>query len=122
MLHLLRGNSGAVITDVKKTAPFRAVHTVSAQFVNANPRNYLRLEGTFFIVDQSNPDNGGRCDRIRIRQKSICRWKGDNTVYVTLRIDQASRGFIIVFPPGNFCEPPKVISTVIILWTIEQHP
>jgi neutral ceramidase len=43
---------GAVLTDVQTTAPYNAGDTVSAQFVGANPRNNLRLEGTFLTVDQ----------------------------------------------------------------------
>jgi len=43
---------GAVLTDVKTNAPYHAGDTVFAQFVGANPRNNLRLEGTFLTVDQ----------------------------------------------------------------------
>ncbi|KIM36782.1 hypothetical protein M413DRAFT_20430 [Hebeloma cylindrosporum] len=43
---------GAVLTDVKTSAPYHAGDTVSAQFAGANPRNNLRLEGTFLTVDQ----------------------------------------------------------------------
>ncbi|KAF8959977.1 Neutral/alkaline nonlysosomal ceramidase [Flammula alnicola] len=44
---------GAVLTDVNTAAAYHAGDTVSAQFVGANPRNNLRLEGTFLTVDQS---------------------------------------------------------------------
>ncbi|KDR69911.1 hypothetical protein GALMADRAFT_255768 [Galerina marginata CBS 339.88] len=43
---------GAVLTDVKTTPAYHAGDTVSALFVGANPRNNLRLEGTFLTVDQ----------------------------------------------------------------------
>ncbi|KAH9485768.1 Neutral ceramidase 2 [Psilocybe cubensis] len=43
---------GAVLTDVNTNAPYHAGDTVFAQFVGANPRNNLRLEGTFLTVDQ----------------------------------------------------------------------
>ncbi|GLB38061.1 putative neutral/alkaline non-lysosomal ceramidase, C-terminal [Lyophyllum shimeji] len=43
---------GDVLIDVNKTALYHAGDTVSAQFVGANPRNNLRLEGTFLTVDQ----------------------------------------------------------------------
>ncbi|KAJ7200981.1 Neutral/alkaline nonlysosomal ceramidase [Mycena rebaudengoi] len=42
---------GQVLIDVAKTA-YHAGDTVIAQFVGANPRNNLRLEGTFLNVDQ----------------------------------------------------------------------
>jgi len=42
---------GAVLDDVQTTT-YHAGDTVSAQFVGANPRNNLRLEGTFLTVDQ----------------------------------------------------------------------
>ncbi|KAF8169047.1 Neutral/alkaline nonlysosomal ceramidase [Mycena galopus ATCC 62051] len=42
---------GAVLVDVLKT-PYSAGDTVTAQFVGADPRNNLRLEGTFLYVDQ----------------------------------------------------------------------
>ncbi|KAJ6473129.1 Neutral/alkaline nonlysosomal ceramidase [Mycena sanguinolenta] len=42
---------GQVLIDVAKTA-YSVNQTVSAQFVGANPRNNLRLEGTFLSVDQ----------------------------------------------------------------------
>ncbi|KAJ7661420.1 Neutral/alkaline nonlysosomal ceramidase [Mycena polygramma] len=42
---------GQVLIDVATTA-YKAGDTVVAQFVGANPRNNLRLEGTFLSVDQ----------------------------------------------------------------------
>ncbi|KAI0919399.1 hypothetical protein AcV7_006148 [Taiwanofungus camphoratus] len=41
---------GDVLTDVRAT-PYHAGETVATQFVGANPRNNLRLEGTFLTVD-----------------------------------------------------------------------
>ncbi|KAF7348448.1 Neutral ceramidase [Mycena venus] len=43
---------GQVLVDVVKTTAYHAGSTVLAQFVGANPRNNLRLEGTFLSVDQ----------------------------------------------------------------------
>ncbi|KAH8097107.1 Neutral/alkaline nonlysosomal ceramidase [Cristinia sonorae] len=43
---------GQVIADVVTNAPYHVGDTVVAQFVGANPRNNLRLEGTFLTVDQ----------------------------------------------------------------------
>ncbi|KAF8883297.1 Neutral/alkaline non-lysosomal ceramidase-domain-containing protein [Infundibulicybe gibba] len=42
---------GAVLADVETTT-YHAGDTVTVQFVGANPRNNLRLEGTFLTVDQ----------------------------------------------------------------------
>lgn len=46
---------GQVTTDVSPT--YTAGSLVSATFVGANPRNNLRLEGTFASVEIQNPDN-----------------------------------------------------------------
>ncbi|KJA28727.1 hypothetical protein HYPSUDRAFT_33070 [Hypholoma sublateritium FD-334 SS-4] len=43
---------GQVLTDVNTNTAYQAGNTVSAQFVGADPRNNLRLEGTFLTVDQ----------------------------------------------------------------------
>jgi len=43
---------GQVLTDVNTQTPYSAGSSVSVQFVGANPRNNLRLEGTFLTVDQ----------------------------------------------------------------------
>jgi len=43
---------GAVLTDVSQS--YNVGQTVSAQFVGANPRNNLRLGGTFLTVDVLN--------------------------------------------------------------------
>ncbi|KAF8181831.1 Neutral/alkaline nonlysosomal ceramidase [Pholiota molesta] len=43
---------GQVLTDVNTGAAYKAGDTVVATFVGADPRNNLRLEGTFLTVDQ----------------------------------------------------------------------
>ncbi|KAJ7110586.1 Neutral/alkaline nonlysosomal ceramidase [Mycena epipterygia] len=43
---------GQTVKDVVTTAPYHAGDTVFAVFVGANPRNNLRLEGTYLTVDQ----------------------------------------------------------------------
>ncbi|OBZ65816.1 Neutral ceramidase [Grifola frondosa] len=43
---------GDVLADVSTSVPYSAGDSVVAQFVGANPRNNLRLEGTFLTVDQ----------------------------------------------------------------------
>ncbi|KAG8733489.1 hypothetical protein FRC11_005782 [Ceratobasidium sp. 423] len=43
---------GSVLTDVSTSTPYKRGQTVTAVFQGANPRNDLRLEGTFMTVDQ----------------------------------------------------------------------
>ncbi|QRV98314.1 hypothetical protein RhiJN_26333 [Ceratobasidium sp. AG-Ba] len=43
---------GSVLTDVSTTTPYKRGQTVTAVFQGANPRNDLRLEGTYMSVDQ----------------------------------------------------------------------
>lgn len=48
---------GDVLVDVIQDASYAVNQTVSVQFVGANPRNNLRLEGTFLTVEQSASDD-----------------------------------------------------------------
>ncbi|KAF8706768.1 Neutral/alkaline non-lysosomal ceramidase, C-terminal, partial [Rhizoctonia solani] len=43
---------GSVLTDVNTSAPYKRGQTVTTVFQGANPRNNLRLEGTFTTIDQ----------------------------------------------------------------------
>ncbi|KAF8608399.1 Neutral/alkaline nonlysosomal ceramidase [Ceratobasidium sp. AG-I] len=43
---------GSVLTDVSTSTPYKRGQTVTAVFQGANPRNNLRLEGTYMTVDQ----------------------------------------------------------------------
>ncbi|CAE6393441.1 unnamed protein product [Rhizoctonia solani] len=43
---------GSVLTDVSTSTPYKRGQTVTTVFQGANPRNDLRLEGTFMTVDQ----------------------------------------------------------------------
>lgn len=43
---------GSVLTDVSTSTPYKSGQTVTAVFQGANPRNDLRLEGTYMTVDQ----------------------------------------------------------------------
>ncbi|CAE6472083.1 unnamed protein product [Rhizoctonia solani] len=43
---------GSILTDVSTSTPYKRGQTVTAVFQGANPRNDLRLEGTFMTVDQ----------------------------------------------------------------------
>jgi len=45
-------NFGDVLIDVHSSSPYTAGQTVWAQFVGANPRNNLRLEDSFLLVEQ----------------------------------------------------------------------
>lgn len=51
---------GSVLIDV--VGPYKIGATVKAVFVGANPRNNLRLEGTFAAVEKN---NAGTWDRVR---------------------------------------------------------
>ncbi|KAF9047592.1 ceramidase [Panaeolus papilionaceus] len=84
---------GAVSSDVNTSTPYRAGATVAAQFVGANPRNNLRLEGTFLTVDQL---VNGQWQTVRTdsHPSTIYSWKRDSTILGT--------------------------STVTIKWTIEE--
>ncbi|TEB38006.1 Neutral/alkaline nonlysosomal ceramidase [Coprinellus micaceus] len=83
---------GDVLVNVN-TTPYRAGDKVSAQFVGANPRNNLRLEGTFLTVDRL--ENGQwRTVRSDSHPSTTYQWKRVNTITGT--------------------------STVTISWTIES--
>ncbi|PCH35497.1 hypothetical protein WOLCODRAFT_80219, partial [Wolfiporia cocos MD-104 SS10] len=43
---------GDVLIDVNTSSPYQAGDTVVAQFIGANPRNDLKLEGTYLTVDR----------------------------------------------------------------------
>ncbi|KAF8058537.1 Neutral/alkaline nonlysosomal ceramidase [Lyophyllum atratum] len=84
---------GAVLVDVKTSPAYRAGDKVSAQFVGANPRNNLRLEGTFLTVDQQ-VSGQWRTVRSDSHPSTTYQWIRTNTVTGT--------------------------STVTISWTIES--
>ncbi|KAL8909093.1 MAG: hypothetical protein Q9207_000427 [Kuettlingeria erythrocarpa] len=75
---------GQVLQDVSPT--YRRADTVQVRFVGANPRNNLRLEGTFVAVEHLNHGTW-----IRVRDDSdwdlIYRWRRTNTVLGTSEVD-----------------------------------
>lgn len=84
---------GAVLVDVKPSPAYHAGDIVSAQFVGANPRNNLRLEGTFLTVDQL-VSGQWRTVRSDSHPSTTYQWNRTNTITGT--------------------------STVTISWTIES--
>ncbi|KAI0250039.1 Neutral/alkaline nonlysosomal ceramidase [Lactifluus subvellereus] len=64
---------GDVLIDVPAGSVFKAGQTVWAQFVGANPRNNLRLEGTFLSVEQF-IDGKWRAVRSDSHPSTIYRW------------------------------------------------
>jgi neutral ceramidase len=98
---------GAVLTDVSKS--YSVGQTVSAQFVGANPRNNLRLGGTFLTVDTL---KGSTWSTVKTdaHPSTTYQWVRTNTVHTKLL-------------PGNLplLNNLKVLgtSTVTLNWTIE---
>ncbi|KAF9558125.1 ceramidase [Agrocybe pediades] len=76
---------GAVLTDVNNT-PYHAGDTVSAQFVGANPRNNLRLEGTFLTIDQL-VNGQWKTVRTDSHPSTIYRWTRVSTVLGTSNVN-----------------------------------
>ncbi|KII95439.1 hypothetical protein PLICRDRAFT_48400 [Plicaturopsis crispa FD-325 SS-3] len=83
---------GDVLSDVGKS--YSAGDIVEAQFVGANPRNNLRLEGTFLSVDQYTSGGDWAVYRTDSHVSTLYRWNRSSTILGT--------------------------STVNISWTIEQ--
>jgi len=77
---------GDVLVDVPNSSTFKAGQTVSAQFVGANPRNDLRLEGTFLSVEQlvSGNWNAVRSDS---HPSTIYRWVRTNGLIGTSTVN-----------------------------------
>ncbi|KAK7030958.1 hypothetical protein VNI00_013905 [Paramarasmius palmivorus] len=70
---------GDVMADVRTSSPYRAGETAFVTFVGANPRNNLRLEGTFLSVEQS-VSGQWKAVRSDSHPSTIYRWTRDNTV------------------------------------------
>ncbi|EGO00524.1 hypothetical protein SERLA73DRAFT_178361 [Serpula lacrymans var. lacrymans S7.3] len=83
---------GDVLVDINNT-PYHVGDTVTVQFVGANPRNNLRLEGSFLSVDYNVADQWSMV-RTDSHPSTIYRWNRTSTVFGT--------------------------STVTISWTIED--
>ncbi|KAJ7435456.1 Neutral/alkaline nonlysosomal ceramidase [Mycena galericulata] len=77
---------GQTVEDVITTAPYRAGDTVFARFVGANPRNNLRLEGTYLNVDQL---VSGSWEAVKSdsHPSTIYRWKREDTILGTSSVN-----------------------------------
>ncbi|KAF8911673.1 Neutral/alkaline nonlysosomal ceramidase [Gymnopilus junonius] len=77
---------GAVMTDVQTQTSYQEGDTVSTLFVGADPRNNLRLEGTFLTVDQL---VAGQWKTVRTdsHPSTIYRWTRVNTVLGTSSVN-----------------------------------
>ncbi|KAJ7165659.1 Neutral/alkaline nonlysosomal ceramidase [Mycena crocata] len=76
---------GQVLIDVAKTA-YKAGDTVVAQFVGANPRNNLRLEGTFLSVDQF-VSGAWKAVRSDSHPSTIYQWTRVSTILATSSVN-----------------------------------
>ncbi|KAJ7591365.1 Neutral/alkaline nonlysosomal ceramidase [Mycena floridula] len=76
---------GQILTDVLTTT-YHAGDTVSAKWVGANPRNNLRLEGTFITVDQL---VSGQWKTVRSdsHPSTIYRWVRESTILGTSSVN-----------------------------------
>jgi len=72
---------GGVLQDVKST-PYNVGDTVSVLFVGANPRNNLRLEGTFLTVERDTGDQW-KVVRSDSHPSTVFRWNRTNTILGT---------------------------------------
>ncbi|KAH9941449.1 Neutral/alkaline nonlysosomal ceramidase [Amylocystis lapponica] len=81
-----RKHFGDVVTDVDAKVPYRVGDKVTARFVGANPRNNLRLEGTFLTVERSDGE-----EWIVVRSDShpstTYQWLQTNTAFGTSVVD-----------------------------------
>ncbi|KAJ8074439.1 hypothetical protein PM082_015340 [Marasmius tenuissimus] len=77
---------GDVLTDVRTSGPYRAGETVIVQFVGANPRNNLRLEGTFLSVEQQ-VSGEFKAVKSDSHPSTIFRWNRDSTVLGTSSVN-----------------------------------
>lgn len=77
---------GSVKDDVKKTYSIASNPTISATFIAANPRNNLRLGGTFAAVEKYS--SNGRWEKVRDDGdwSLVYRWKRKNSVTGTSEV------------------------------------
>ncbi|KAF2138536.1 uncharacterized protein K452DRAFT_277014 [Aplosporella prunicola CBS 121167] len=78
---------GDVVTDVHVNASYSAGDIVQATFIGANPRNNLRLEGTYAAVERKNDDSG---DWERVLEDKdwelVFEWKRISTILATSQV------------------------------------
>jgi len=75
---------GEVITDVSPSYTKGSV--ASATFVGANPRNNLRLEGTFVAVEEQNEDGSWRAVRDDSDWSLVYTWRRTSSVFKTSEV------------------------------------
>ncbi|KAJ7074829.1 Neutral/alkaline nonlysosomal ceramidase [Mycena belliarum] len=77
---------GQILKDVVTTVPYHAGDTVFAEFVGANPRNNLRLEGTYLSVDHL---ISGAWEAVRSdsHPSTIYRWTRESTILGTSTVN-----------------------------------
>jgi neutral ceramidase len=99
-------NFGDVITDVNKS--YAVGQTASAKFAGANPRNNLRLEGTFAAVEKQ---NGSSWTRVRDDSdwNLVYRWKrtvnisGESEVTISWTIENGTPGRLLSVASDHVC-------------------
>ncbi|KAJ7351329.1 Neutral/alkaline nonlysosomal ceramidase [Mycena albidolilacea] len=77
-----RKQFGQVVEDVR-SEPYRAGETVWARFVGANPRNNLRLEGTFFAVERLDAAGTWIMVKSDSHPSMVYRWERESTILGT---------------------------------------
>ncbi|KLO12559.1 Neutral/alkaline nonlysosomal ceramidase [Schizopora paradoxa] len=89
---------GSVLRDVIGDDPYTTNQLVSAQFVGANPRNNLRLEGTFLSVDRLGPGDEWTTVRSDSHPSTTFEWErvskylGTSRVTVNWTIEEGTAG------------------------------
>ncbi|KAJ6452625.1 Neutral/alkaline nonlysosomal ceramidase [Mycena sanguinolenta] len=78
---------GQVLQDVRTAVPYRAGETVFARFVGANPRNNLRLEGTFLSVDRLDSTGKWAMAKSDSHPSTVYRWERDSTILGTSSVN-----------------------------------
>ncbi|KAJ7351313.1 ceramidase [Mycena albidolilacea] len=77
-----RKQFGQAVEDVR-SEPYRAGETVWARFVGANPRNNLRLEGTFIAVERLDAAGTWVMVKSDSHPSTVYRWKRESTILGT---------------------------------------
>ncbi|KAJ7203478.1 ceramidase [Mycena haematopus] len=79
---------GQVLQDVNTAEPYQAGETVFARFVGANPRNNLRLEGTFLSVDRLDSTTGEWVmKRSDSHPSTVYQWERESTILGTSSVN-----------------------------------
>ncbi|KAJ7886867.1 Neutral/alkaline nonlysosomal ceramidase [Mycena olivaceomarginata] len=101
-----RKQFGQALEDVR-SEPYRAGETVWARFVGANPRNNLRLEGTFLVVERLDAAGTWVMVKSDSHPSTVYRWKrestilGTSSVRISWTIESDTPGALL-FPHSSF--------------------